>query len=493
MIRFEKKTWFARSLREIERIGSNVFLREGRAKKKAGSPWDPIEEAKTTEHPFPHVHAARRFVLETMSRWKAEGYEEAPRTSHQPSSAPSEPYIAKCNPVLEAEILREGTGSAAIHVLADWLMDEGDPRGALIQEMIRADEEGDLAKKQICEEQALALLWREPMRDRPNVMGSDIREKLKEAHDGGRLSVSWRAGFVDTCWIEGSQADIRTQDHSFDLEFMIGHLFENHSFSLLRKLVIVPSGPLVAHDTLLGILFGISDEALNAAQENRLPILSFPTSLRCLAVEMENDYGEGAIDVERCYSRLPNLMELTLSGMEGVQLGRAIALPKLQALSLEPRILTGANIQSLVSSALPNLERLRLCFFDAQEWEESDFTVRDLVPLFETKSLPSLKYLELRGTMPSDDYFDVLEALLASPILHHLSTLSLQSYFFHTVEMANACLDLVIRNRDKLAHLDVLDLSKDATWAQWFPENASDPKVAKRAAELRSLATKVLL
>ncbi len=359
--------------------------------------------------------------------------------------------------------------------------------------MIRAEEEGDLAKTQECEERALTLLWREPMRDRQYVMGSDIREKLKEAHDGGRISLSWRAGFVDSCWIEGSQADIRTRDHSFDLEFMIGHLFENHSFSLLRKLVIVPSGPLVAHDTLLGILFGIGDEALNAAQENRLPILSFPTSLRCLAVEMENDDGEGVIDVERSYSRSRDLTELTLSGMEGVQLGRAIALPKLQALSLEPRILTGANVQSLVGSALPNLERLTLCFFDAQEWEESDLTVRDLVPLFETKSLPSLKYLELRGTMPSDDYFDVLEALLASPILHHLSTLSLQSYFFHTVEMANACLDLVIRNRDKLAHLDVLDLSKDATWAQWFPENASDPKVAKRAAELRSLATKVLL
>jgi uncharacterized protein (TIGR02996 family) len=329
------------------------------------------------------------------------------------------------NPELEAAVASNPDDDQAYLVYADWLQQQGDPRGELIVKHARAaDPDAFVAEHETDLLGALA----------------DYKDMLEPR--------AWRCGYLHKVKVA----------NTFDRSPM--HDGKEPAFpvdELLALLLDEDAGRFV-QDLTLGIVDYESNEyttCLAALATRRVP------SLRALYVgdfhseETELNWSHIG-EALTFYPAVPNLQQLTLrSG--GMALGQ-IDLPELRTFATLTGGLKKDAIASITTAHWPKLERLELQIGSRRY--SSDIGAEDLQPLLDGESLPpTLYHLALANF---DHTNDLVPMLAASKILPRLRNLDLSQGTFNA-EGAEA----LIAARSAFAHLTMIDLGESWLDPEW--------------------------
>jgi len=425
MPRYEFAEGSSRKFWEIKLSGASFTTTYG----KVGS------SGQTTLKTFSSAAEAKQAHDKLVAEKVKKGYKPAGKTAPAAPAAPAKP--AARNPDLEQAIEADPHDLAAYAVLADWLQDQGDPRGELIALQ--------LANK---DKQAKALIAKQA----DYFLGPLAEHQL--THDGDKTpAFEWRSGYIHGLRL--------SHNHYADEDFQ-GSLAE-----ILDLVLRHPSGRFLAE-----ITFGFNDDPNEDDLQDLIDILvkRAPRTLRKLHFGDYKYAGGGAIgqggddteiswysigNLSKLWKSVPHLTTLITQGGSsesamggGLQLGK-IDLPKLVHAEFRTGGLEKANAKAIAAAAIPSIEYLDIWYGDDNYG--GDATIKDVAVLLARTDLPRLRHLGLMNSTFADE---LPEILAASKLLGQLCELDLSMG-----TMTDAGAQALATHRAAFAHLDELDVS----------------------------------
>ena len=332
---------------------------------------------------------------------------------------------------LEAAIESNPDDVDAYLVYADYLQNQGDPRG----ELIVLQHQGKTAE-------ANALIAR------AQLLG-DLADFVTKAPEKARtkrvLQLEWQLGFIKRAHIGWETYRGATRDEA------VGHFVQFLALPSTRFLQELVVGPVPASDFMS---FGPWVKALAEAAR--------PQTLRSLTIGDIGHWdisGTSAGPFEAIMQAFPRLRRLTVHAGD-ISLGK-MDHDELRELAVETGGI-GNAIVDVALAKLPKLERLEVWLGTPNYGGSID--VDELTPIFDGANLPSVVHLGLKNAVYTDD---IVRRLIESKILPRLKTLDLRMGTLSDAgvrDMANA--------RAAFAHLDELWLDDNAL------TDASRPLVA---------------
>ena len=346
-------------------------------------------------------------------------------------------FTLRSNPELEATLCESVEDPARWAVYADWLQEAGDFRG----EMIALGLAGKLDEARAIADANADVMWG----DAWNLKAGDA--------------------FVGVTWMPAWQgAEKRGIEVAFDhtvgpLGFiesikMSGLDEEGHVAKALHAVVSAPIGRFVRSIEL----HACHDQAYSGAsgQPNFGTVAAAlagakPTALRRLVMTTAGYQisWTNTGDLSPLLAATPHLEVLSIE-MGDIDLGTALALPKLRSLMLETGGLGRANIQAIATAPWPELRELSIYFGTANYG--GDATAADVDALV-ANQFPRLEVLALcNSEVPGA----ICAAIAKSPLLAQLRVLDLSKGTM-TDEDARPLVD----NLAAFKHLERLDLSEN--------------------------------
>lgn len=319
---------------------------------------------------------------------------------------------------LEAKLAEDPSDEAASLVYADWLQQQGHPRGALIAvQHARETRPNDpvLAAEE-------ARLFTEHRRE---LMGGLM--DLEPKDDAG-VFLEWERGFVRKVRIDGEQD--RSQG-----EASLFRALSNPSTRMLRELEIGKHQWGDQNNTLMSMV---------------LVGCGLHPPLRRLVLADFDDTRIDNIDISRAPLGdlgglgvlYPRLEDVVLKGTGDVRL-QPLALPNARRFALRTSSLRRETLRSILEANWPALEELEL-WFGAADYG-ADCTVEDLQSLFRGDALPKLRTLRLMNAEITDE---LCRPLLTSRLLPRLEALD---FALGTLSAEGA--GILIEGRAALGHL----------------------------------------
>ncbi len=340
------------------------------------------------------------------------------------------------NPALEKAIAANPTDRDAYAVFADWLQEQGDPRGELISLQLGYK---DKSAKQLIDKNAEYFLGplaeHQKTRDGlSNNSTSHLRSSAqeKEWQKTGEDAFLWRNGYIhrvrlshdtyhDSVW-KGETSDVLEEvfkhpsgRYVVELSFMSsGDPNEGNLQSLID--VIAKQAP----PTIRKITFGDNVDQISWHHTGNLgKMWKAVPHLRILEIET-GDFEVGAMDA-------PNLERaIFITGGLSTICGRNIATAK-----------------------MPKIKHLEVYYGDDEYG--GDCTVKEVKPLLDRSDLTNLEYLGIKNSKFAND---IAKAIGGAKVLKTLKTLDLSKGTM-TDEGAAA----LVAAKDSLKHLECLDLS----------------------------------
>ncbi|MGN6108662.1 MAG: TIGR02996 domain-containing protein, partial [Kofleriaceae bacterium] len=335
---------------------------------------------EVAEESFETIAEARRARDAQIAARIAEGYAEAgPR-----------PTVDARNAELERAILADPYDASAYAVYADWLQEQGDPRGELIALQLSGQHEA-----------ARALLTRHA-----DALLGDLADHA-ELHDGSRRhAFTWEAGFIRSVQLS----------HHTSVSALPDGLR-----GVLAAVLAHPSGRFLAE-----ISIGIAGETFDSSLQDLIDLLveRAPPTLRKLHL---GDFAYGSDtemswysvgDLGALWSAVPRLTTLIVQGGD-FRLG-AIDLPALASATFRTGGLSRDSAHALARAHWPQLERLEIWYGDPEYG--GDATADDVAPLLARTDLPRLRHLGLRNAAFTDA---LCPLIVASPLVRQLRSLDL--------------------------------------------------------------------
>jgi uncharacterized protein (TIGR02996 family) len=302
---------------------------------------------------------------------------------------------------LEAAVLDDPDNDEAWLVLADWLQQQGDPRGELIALDVKGDEAASGRHLELHEAALIGSL--EPHLD----------------------MFQWKRGYIHRARLACST------DLEIDNARVLDRLLRHASGRLLQELVLAPDILLGEQDQLIGVFELL---ARHVPPLRSLTVGDYPLG----DYRDVDDYIIG--DLSTLWT-LPRLQTLVVHGA-AITTG-PIAHPTLANLELVTTELSSETLHAVAAIGAPKLHRLKL-------WCMYPFTTPDLHPFLARDDL-GLDHLGLYNTGDTDA---LCERLVASPLLPKLKTLDLSPG-----TLTDAGAQMLAKHADAFARLEVLDVS----------------------------------
>jgi uncharacterized protein (TIGR02996 family) len=342
------------------------------------------------------------------------------------------------NAELEKAIIANPDDRDAYAVLADWLQEQGDPRGELISLQLGYK---DKAAKTLIDKHADYFLG--PLAEHQTVhdeglnnSSSHLRTSAqeKEWQKTQRQAFLWRNGFI-------YRVRLSHDDYS-DSEF------KGKVVDILEQVLDHPSGRFVVQ-----FAFHSNGDPNEDDLQDIIDLLGkkAPPTTRKITfgdnVDQISWHHTG--NLNKLWKGVPNLTTLEIETGE-------FDVGKMTAPSLERAIfITGGLSRScgknIATAVMPKIKHLEVYYGDDDYG--GDCTVKEVRPLLDRTDLKHLHYLGLKNSRFADE---IAGALKGAKILKGLKTLDL-SLGTMTDEGAKA----LVAAKDSLAHLDVLDLTRN--------------------------------
>lgn len=326
---------------------------------------------------------------------------------------------ARHNAELEAAILADQGNIEAYLVYADWLQQEGDPRGELIAVQVGRAEREDGATLEDAEQRLLGEF------------SDGLLGELPEA--GTRAQ--FRFGFLDSVRLSDDAEGLSTGEQIEEL----CTLPDRRHLRELRIGVAVQDDEN-HYDDVIQML---------AKRAGQLP------SLRSLFIG-DFDFEECEISwsalgtVSPIYKAFPELEALKLRA-GAMDLGERVNMPQLKRFAIETGGLSLESLGAVRASDWPELESLELWFGDPAYGCTCELD--NVLPLLNETPLPKLRHLGLRNAPFTNE---LIAALASSPLLAQLESLDLS---LGCLTAAGAA--ALLANRDAFAHLRWIDLTQN--------------------------------
>lgn len=322
-------------------------------------------------------------------------------------------------------------------VYADHLQAQGDPRGELIslQRTGKHDEAAAMIERHAEHFYGPLAPYRRPM-------------------DGSDDDVfSWRRGFIHQARI-GYDTNV-VSDDSLSIDAALTALLTHPSGALLEALT-VPINMLDDGCYFEPVVKAIADAGAPALRRLRLGEFRYagPRGPTNSDYDYEISWTHFP-DMKGLWPRLPRLESLTLQGCLGDYAGPGqlgpIHLPRLKHLQVISGGVREDNVRALTEAQWPALEHFELWPGDINYGFSGG--VDDVLPLLEGRRVPLLRHLGLVNASYTDE---LIEPLAKSPLLPRLTQLNLA---LGTLSDEGA--KLLVKHRDKFAHLQQLDLEEN--------------------------------
>lgn len=406
MPRYELREGTSAKFWEIERDGSDVVTRWGRIGTDGQSKTKGFDSEDAAEA-----------ELAKMTRLKLKkGYKEV--VAAEPGAV---------NDALEAQLLADPDDREAAAVYADWLTEQGDPRGELARLQLQGDEEGAAGFIEANKQALLGPLLAAAHETTGEVGWGD------EARTQRALEIGWQFG-----WHRALRVCLPDYDA------------EANPLEILHEALAHPGSRFLQELTLGCFDFegeNFYKTALETISESPRPALKRLFVGDFIQEECEVSWS-GAGGFGRLWEAAPNLESLTIHA--GDIALTSLDAPKLRELVVESGGLSGSALQTIAAAELPELERLEL-WLGTEDYEGST-ELAMLAPILAGKKLPKLKHLMLGNC----DYQDeIARAVVGAAILPQLETLSLAMGTMIDGEGGEA----LLAGAGSFAHLERLDLS----------------------------------
>ncbi len=368
---------------------------------------------------------ARRDATKQLEEKKKKGYQfvlSGPRVA---------PVAAATNPQLEAAIVKDPSDGAFM-VYGDWLMEQNDPRGAML-----AFKGND--KKRATSQAALA------MKQRPFFYGPLAVYTSDSASDAA-VSASWRYGWIDTLRLSATHESWRDEGPK--------PIPVSQCAELVRLIPKVTSARLT-RELVIGSPITDGEFQFSAVVKELVKAMPSMPILRKLFL---GDFTSE--DSELSWSHLGSLkdfwpvagkLEYLKIHAGSMDLGK-IAAPELRELWIETGGFTKKNLESIVNASAPKLETLNLWF--GNDNYGCDIQPKHLPALIDAlpKKFPKLKHLGIANSTWGDE----LAPLLAkAKVLKQLETLDLSMS-----HLTDAGIRVYAATKDSFKHLTSIDLSR---------------------------------
>jgi uncharacterized protein (TIGR02996 family) len=374
-----------------------------------------------------------------LPRAAAKPENAAPGKPSKGKTAPVEPSEAKAdarNPALENAIAANPTDRDAYAVFADWLQEQGDPRGELISLQLGNK---DQSAKQLIEQHAAYFLGplAEHRKTRDGLSNNSVSHlrssaQEKEWQKTGEEAFLWRHGFIyrarlshdvyfDEAW-QGKTVDV------LDL------LFQHPSGRYVVELSFMSNG-----DPSEGNLQDLID-LLAAKAPKTIRKLTFGDNVDQISWHHTGNLGE-------LWEAVPHLRTLEIESGE-FEVG-AMDAPNLERAIFITGGLSKTCGKHIATARLPKIKHLEVYYGDDQYG--GDCTIEEVQPLLDRRDLTNLEYLGLKNSKFAND---IAKAIGGARVLETLETLDL-SQGTMTDEGAAA----LVAAKGSLKHLECLDLS----------------------------------
>jgi uncharacterized protein (TIGR02996 family) len=342
------------------------------------------------------------------------------------------------NPELEAAIIADPSDRDAYAVYADWLQEQGDPRGELISLQLGYKDKQARTLIEKHKDYFLGPLaeHEEVYDEGGNNSSSHLRTSAqeKEWQKIHRQAFLWRNGFIYR---------VRLSHDSYSVES-----FEGQTVDILKQVLAHPSARFATEFAFMSN--GDPNEDNLQDLIDALAADAPPTTRRIILgdnVDQISWHHTG--NLEKLWKGVPSLRTIEIETGE-------FDVGKMDAPSLERAVfitggLSSACCKNIAKAKIPKIQHLEI-YFGSDNYG-GDSKVEDIASLLARTDLENLRYLGLKNSEFSDD---IARALVDAKILAGLKTLDL-SLGTMSDEGARALADA----KDKLAHLDVLDLTRN--------------------------------
>lgn len=384
---------------------------------------------------------------------KAKGKPDKAAKEEKPAkggkAAAAEPVAGKRdarNKDLEAAILANPTDREAYSVFADWLQEQGDPRGELIS--LQLGYKDGQAKKLIDKHADYFLGDLAPHQvvydEGGNNGGSHLRSSAqeKEWQKTHTQAFLWRNGFIYRVRLsydeyqdgrdeqEGEKADI-------DLASILTQVFAHPSGRYVVELAFNTNGEPNEDDDLQPLIDVIAKKAPPTLRK-----ITFGDNVDQISWHHTGDLG-------KMWKAVPNLKTLEIES-GNFSVGKMVA-PNLERAIFITGGLGKATGKGIATADIPKIKHLEIYY--GQDNYGGDCTIKEVKPLLDRTDLKNLEYLGLKNSEFSDE---IAKAVGAAKIVKQLKTLDLSLGVMTDEGAAH-----LAAAKDQLKHLQVLDLTRN--------------------------------
>ncbi|HEX4456169.1 MAG TPA: WGR domain-containing protein [Kofleriaceae bacterium] len=342
------------------------------------------------------------------------------------------------NPQLEKAIAANPTDRDAYAVFADWLQEQGDPRGELIALQLGYK---DKQAKTLIDKDADyflgPLVGEQKTRDGlANNSVSHLRTSAqeKEWQKTGEQAFLWRNGFIYRVRI--------SHDSYNDSEW------KGSCAKVLEQVLDHPSGRYVVE-----LSFMSNGDPNEGNLQDIIDVLAHkaPATTRKITfgdnIDQISWHHTG--DLDKLWKAVPGLKILEIESGE-FDVGKMVA-PNLERGIFITGGLSKACGKNLATAAMPKIKHLEL-YYGTDEYG-GDCSIAEVIPLLGRGDLPKLEYLGLKNSTFAND---IAAAVAGSKLVKQLKVLDL-SLGTMTDEGAHA----LAAGKSSLAHLECLDLTRN--------------------------------
>ncbi len=359
-----------------------------------------------------------KMIAEKTKKGYVEGGGDGAATTDD--EAPAAPVAGgnQRNPELEKAIVADPYDRNAWMVLADWLQEQGDPRGELMALQI-----GNKTKP------AGAFL------DKHRDYFYGPLAEHQQSYDGSdKPTFTWRNGFI---------FGVRLSHNHYANEEWKGNLAD-----VLTTLLDHPSGRFITE-----MAFQDNNDPTDDDLQDLIDILAkrAPKTIRRLefgdSVDQISWYNVG--DLGKLWKAVPNLKTFLIEA-GSFTLGKIDA-PELKRAIFKTGGLSADSGKSIATMKAPALEHLEIYYGDDNYG--GDCTVKQVKPLLDRTDLPALRHL---GLMNAEFADDICDALPKSKLLPQLAVLDLSLGC-----MTDAGAAKLVAHKDAFKHLDEIILDEN--------------------------------
>lgn len=353
-------------------------------------------ESQQSSTRFESLAEARDQLAFLVGRYLKQGFKEVSRTS-APVRPPSATVFVS-HPEYEAACLASPHDPSPWKIYADWLQEQGDPRGELAALFLDGQD---------------VNAWDRLESERDVLVGPHSEQELSDFEE--------THGFLRGAVLKIASGRSETRLPALTKDFL-----ERPAARFVSELEF-------GFGTEWAATVKVICEAVQAPQLRKLHFTVFARS---------GDSG----DLSPIWKALPSLEDLRVNG-PGAELGR-MGHQKLKAFVREAHNLRGEEVLAITRASFPALERLE---FGTASGNRNE-TIDSLAELLEGNRFPRLTHLAVRDT---DLIVPLLRALGRSPLVTRLKGLDLSNG-----ALSDADVDLLLSLAPKLAHLE-LNLSEN--------------------------------